>query len=47
MSLLQRFDPPAFLADYDGIPGQRDAWHRLICQCFDVSIASEGIVSSN
>lgn len=41
MGLLQRFDPPAFLADYDGIPGQREAWHSFIARCFDASIAGE------
>lgn len=41
MALLQRFDPPAYLDDFDGIPGQRDAWHRFVSESFDQSIASE------
>jgi hypothetical protein len=41
MALLARFDPPAFLADYDGIPGQREAWSEFISRAFDVSIKSE------
>jgi hypothetical protein len=41
MALLQRFDPPAFLSDYDGIPGQGEAWHAFILRCFELSIASE------
>ena len=41
MGLLQRFDPPAFLSDFDEIPGQLDAWDRFIGLCFESSIASE------
>ena len=41
MALLQRFDPPAFLTDYDGIPGQREAWHNFVSRCFAASIAGE------
>jgi hypothetical protein len=41
MALLQRFDPPAFLSDYDGIPGHREAWHAFVSRCFELSIASE------
>ena len=41
MALLQRFDPPAFLSDYDGIPVQREAWHAFISRCFELSIAGE------
>jgi hypothetical protein len=41
MGLLQRFDPPAFLSDFDEIVGQRDAWDRFIGLCFESSIASE------
>jgi hypothetical protein len=41
MALLRCFDPPAYLADYDAIPGQREAWDEFISRCFDVSIASE------
>jgi hypothetical protein len=41
MALSQRFDPPAFLSDFDGIPGQREAWHTFISRCFDAVIAGE------
>lgn len=41
MAVLQCFDPPAYLADFDGIPGLREAWHEFISRCFDVSIASD------
>jgi hypothetical protein len=41
MALLRSFDPPAFLSDYDGIPGQREAWHAFISRCFKLSIGSE------
>lgn len=41
MALLRSFDPPAFLSDYDGIPGQREAWHAFISRCFELSIGSE------
>ena len=41
MALLPRFDPPAFLSDFDAIPGQRDAWHEFVSRVFDAAIASE------
>lgn len=41
MGLLKRFDPPAFLSDFDAIPGQRDAWHVFVSRAFDAAIASE------
>ncbi len=41
MSLLQRFDPPAFLSDFDSIPGQREAWHEFVSRTFDAVIAAE------
>jgi len=41
MALLQSFDPPAFLDDFDGITGQRQAWHGFVSRCFAVSIAAE------
>jgi hypothetical protein len=41
MALLPRFDSPAFLSDFDAIPGQRDAWHQFVSRAFDASIASE------
>jgi hypothetical protein len=41
MALSRCFDPPAFLSDYDGIVGQREAWHAFISRCFELSIGSE------
>lgn len=42
MSLLNRYDPPAFLADFNAIPGQLAAWHRAVSAWFDAVIAIEG-----
>src|ERR1700753_549148 len=48
MALLRRFDPPAYMSDFDGIPGQRDAWHEFVSASFDASIKSEEmVVTSN
>jgi Dyp-type peroxidase family len=41
MGLVQGFDPPAFLDDFDGIPGQREAWHRFISERLDRAIAAQ------
>jgi hypothetical protein len=41
MPLLPRFDPPAFLSDFDDIPGQRDAWHEFVSRAFDAAISNE------
>jgi hypothetical protein len=41
MSLLSRFDPPAYLNDFDAMPGMREAWHEFVSLTFDQSIASE------
>jgi hypothetical protein len=41
MALLNRFDPPAFLSDFNPIPGQLDAWHRAMSGWFDIVVASE------
>ncbi|MFZ0272620.1 MAG: hypothetical protein WB524_02380 [Acidobacteriaceae bacterium] len=41
MPLLDRYDPPAFLADYNVIPGQLDAWHHAVSSWFDAVIAAE------
>jgi hypothetical protein len=38
MGLLRAYEPPAFLPDFDGIPGQREAWHRFLSTTFDYSI---------
>jgi hypothetical protein len=39
MALLDRFDPPAFLADFNSIPGQLQAWHQAVSGWFDGVIA--------
>jgi hypothetical protein len=41
MSLLNRFDPPAFLADFNSIPGQLEAWHHAMSAWFDAVVAGE------
>lgn len=41
MGLLNRFDPPAYLNDFDAVRGMREAWHEFVSLTFDVSIASE------
>jgi hypothetical protein len=41
MGLLNCFDPPAFLNDYDGIPLQRQRWSDFVSGCFDVAISNE------
>jgi hypothetical protein len=41
MSLLSRFDPPAFLADFNAIPGQLDAWHLAMSSWFDAVVKIE------
>jgi hypothetical protein len=41
MALLNRFDPPAFLPDFNAIPGQLDAWHRAMSAWFDIIVAIE------
>jgi hypothetical protein len=38
MGALQRFDPPAYLSDFNSIPGQLEAWHRAVSNWFEVSI---------
>src|SRR5262249_44562276 len=35
------FDPPAFLPDFNDIPGQFDAWHRAMSAWFDIVVAIE------
>jgi hypothetical protein len=48
MSLLSRFDPPAYLDDFDAIPGQREAWHDFVSLNFDASIEAErAVVTTN
>jgi len=41
MALLQAYDPPARMNDFDPIRGQRDAWHRFVLESFDNSIQME------
>lgn len=41
MGILQRFDPPAFLPDFNAIPGQSEAWHRAVSNWFDTSIDTD------
>lgn len=41
MALVDRFDPPAFLPDFNQIPGQLDAWHRAVRNWFDLSIKTD------
>jgi hypothetical protein len=41
MALLDRFDPPAHLADFDAIPSQLDQWHQFVSGWFDAIIEYE------
>src|SRR6266849_5848642 len=41
MALLNRYDTPAFLPDFNTIPGQLEAWHRAVSAWFDAIIASD------
>jgi len=41
MALLTRFDTPAFLPDFNAIPGQLEAWHRAVSAWFDEVIAGD------
>lgn len=41
MALLTRYDTPAFLSDFDSIPGQLDAWNRAVSSWFDQNIAAD------
>lgn len=41
MSLLTRYDPPAFLPDFNAIPGQLEAWHGAMSAWFDAVVAIE------
>lgn len=42
MGLLTRYDTPAFLPDFNAIPGQLDAWSRAISAWFDQIISNDG-----
>jgi hypothetical protein len=41
VALLQSFDPPAFMNDFDCMPGMRQAWSDFVSAAFDASIRSE------
>jgi hypothetical protein len=41
MTMLRRFDPPAFLQDFAAIPGQMDAWHAAVSTWFDAVVDYE------
>jgi len=41
MGLLRRFDPPAYLPDFEDLPGLLDQWHEAVSGWFDNSIDSE------
>ena len=41
MALLQSFDPPAYMNDFDGTPGMRLAWSDFVSGVFDAAIQSE------
>jgi hypothetical protein len=41
MTLLQRFDTPAYLADFNGIPGQIEAWSAAVSSWFDAVVTIE------
>jgi hypothetical protein len=39
MPLLARYDSPAFLKDFDGLPNQHEGWSAYISQVFDTAIS--------
>jgi hypothetical protein len=39
--MIAAYDPPGFMTDFDGIPGQRAAWSRAVSGWFDECIAAE------
>ena len=41
MAKLERFDPPANLDDFNGIPGQLEQWSQAVSGWFDAFINSE------
>jgi len=41
MALLTRFDTPAFLPDFNAIPGQLEAGHQAVSAWFDEVIAGD------
>lgn len=38
MSILSRYDPPARMGDFNGIPGQRQKWHEFLVEQFQAQI---------
>jgi hypothetical protein len=47
MALLARYDTPAYLPDFDSIPGQCEAWHAALSYWFDQIIANDTKSASN
>jgi hypothetical protein len=41
MGLVQRFDPPAYLPDFNPIPGQLEAWHKAVSNWFGTFIEQD------
>ena len=41
MAHIRRYDPPAFVTDFDDIPGQLQAWSDAVSGWFDETIAAE------
>jgi hypothetical protein len=41
MALLTQYDTPAFLPDFNSIPGQLEAWNRAVSAWFDQNIAAD------
>jgi hypothetical protein len=41
MGLVHRFDPPAHLPDFNGIPVQLEQWHQAVSAWFDEAIAQQ------
>jgi hypothetical protein len=39
--MITAYDPPAFMTDFDRIPGQRAAWSRAVSGWFDESVAAQ------
>jgi hypothetical protein len=47
VGLLQQFDPPAFMPDFDRILGGREAWHKFVSACFGWAIEAQRQKLSN
>src|SRR5215472_8422995 len=39
--MITAYDPPGFLTDFDGIPGQRAQWSRAVSGWFDECVEAE------